>query len=338
MAIEPINISGFSRSTSGVEAILARGTSALDSVTRNAIQVGRDQANLQAGQERDLITEQRREVNLKQRRSEEARDNFEDDRAFSRGVAEFDTQQDLAERRFSADTEDRALGRALQARGLDIQSENSQVSRLDALSRIKSREEADDLRGEEFGFRRDAASRDAQFDDARLKQLNLDIEAQKDARKVGELKTARDAERGKQQSLALNEIDRLLKEGNQADAQTIFRTVVENPNFGFTDASRKRLASQVGLGEPQGGEGLRGAGTTLLPSIGVDLPSARRELAILEEAQVLRGDDATPSSADAQEIARLRRLIRDAEADTPEGRKSEADRLRERSRRDRGGN
>ena len=123
--------------------------------------------NLQAQQERDFQTERRREINLRQRRAENAQQDFEDTRNFDEGSRRFDASFGEGQRQFNVSEQGRAEGRALQARGqslnfllggernalaeegLKLQEQAATQSKLESDSRIDiNKLKAEDIRAE----------------------------------------------------------------------------------------------------------------------------------------------------------------------------------------------
>lgn len=79
----------------GVQQILSGGTNVLVGALNNAVQIGRDQANLRATQEREYLAERERVENLNQRRTEFAVQQSNVDRSFWDSV--FRDERDTAE-------------------------------------------------------------------------------------------------------------------------------------------------------------------------------------------------------------------------------------------------
>ncbi len=111
MAIAPIEIFR----PGGMDAIgqiLAGGINVVSDAIHSAISIGKSNADLQLGQERNFLSEQRSEINLNQRRGENIVDQYNKNRVFDRDVqtqdrafAEniFQDRRDFAESIFRAD-------------------------------------------------------------------------------------------------------------------------------------------------------------------------------------------------------------------------------------------
>ena len=96
-------------------ALLQGSGQALTGALSNAVQLGRDAVNNQVQQERSLLTEQRAEINLANRRSEQGRDQFNRDRSFARDVLTSDRAFGENQRQFNALDADRDDARAIQS-------------------------------------------------------------------------------------------------------------------------------------------------------------------------------------------------------------------------------
>jgi hypothetical protein len=101
-------------------ALLQGSGQALTGALSNAVQLGRDAVNNQVQQERSLLTEQRAEINLANRRSEQGRDQFNRDRSFARDVLTSDRAFGENQRQFNALDADRDASRGIQARRSDL--------------------------------------------------------------------------------------------------------------------------------------------------------------------------------------------------------------------------
>jgi hypothetical protein len=251
MSIAPIDYSAFQRSPVGIEAVLARGGSALSSILRDAMQVGRDRANRQASQEKDFVEEQRRDINLNQRRGELRQQDFEDTRRFGEDVRQFDTKFGENVRQF-----DQNFNENVRQFGVrETQAEAQLGLQREAGSRDKLRLEG---QLEEEKFRREnilpaeleIKTKELEAETARVAGIRDEAERRK---AEADLKLSRETNLGE----ALMAIDSLIKANDPrslAEAQSQFTSIVENPAYGVDEGTRERLAQRLEL-PTDGGRG-----------------------------------------------------------------------------------
>jgi hypothetical protein len=285
MSIAPIDYSAFQRSPVGIEAVLARGGSALSSILRDAMQVGRDRANRQASQEKDFIEEQRRDINLNNRRSEFAEGTRRYEKTFDEGVRRFDTGFDEGVRQFNVGFEE-------DARQFNIQSERDT---------------------EKLGFERDAAQRasktfQSQVEEAKFRRENILPKELEIKTKELEAETARIAGikdeserrkaeadlkvgREKQLTETLTAIDTLAKQGDPqslAAAQSLYTGIIENPTYEVDEGTRERLSQRLNLPTDRGTSFSRsssvGGGAEVDPREEMTLEQLDEAIRIEEEA------------------------------------------------------
>lgn len=256
MAIEPIQLPGFSRNPTGVEAILARGGSAFGSILRDAVQIGRDQSNLQASQERDLIAEQRREINLTQRRGELVQDQANADRRFGEDQRQFDTKFGEGVRQFDTNVVENNVDRGLKVRQLDLQAQGQAATIEQGKERTEIEKQKLATDKEDLTFRRNEASESKKQRDE-VHRVNLDTAKLQLQQAQG--KEAQDAAKqayAKAQAGALVKMDELLKGGDMEAAKSYFRTTIEG--YDFDPGTKSRFAKQLGI-EGKTGESEIGA-------------------------------------------------------------------------------
>lgn len=329
MAITPISIPGLSRNPTGVEAIVARGTSVLGSILRDATQIGRDQANNQARAERDFLTEQRREINLTQRRAENLQTQTNADRRFEEDTRQFDIKFGEDQRQFNFRADQMEEGGLRDDRRLGLAEQSAAVNQQVALGGLQLRREANQLQQEDNALRREERQEDRalrkEVSAISLEQARLNLrEAQgEEARRAA--KSAYDKALAAEQGTALAEMDRLIQSGDTEAATSFYRTTIENPNLGLPEGARKRFGSALGIGTTA----TRSQAETPVDSL--DLAAVDAELATLNDAKGVR-DGAAPTEKTAIRMAALQRRKTELEKQTPAGRKSIAETLLDRGR------
>ena len=251
MSIAPIDYSAFQRSPVGIEAVLARGGSALSSILRDAMQVGRDRANRQASQEKDFVEEQRRDINLNQRRGELRQQDFEDTRRFGEDVRQFDTKFGENVRQFDQNFDENVRQFGVR----ETQAEAQLGLQREAGSRDKLRLEG---QLEEEKFRREnilpkelaIKTKELEAETARVAGIRDETQRRK---AEADLKLSRETNLGE----ALMAIDSLIKANDPrslAEAQSQYTSIVENPAYDVDEGTRERLAQRLGL-PTDGGRG-----------------------------------------------------------------------------------
>lgn len=245
MPIEPINISGFARNPVGVEAILSRGSSAFGSILQGLTQVARDQANNQEAQQRDFLTEQRREIQLKERRGERVQDQANADRRFVEDTRQFDVKFDQGNRQFDVNIEQANLDRIRKDRGLDLQESGQKVSAEVSRGNLEENRQSNDIRQEDLTFRRNQATEEkAQRDEEHKVRLDTaKLELQQAQGKESQM--AAKENYAKAQSEALVKMDELIKGGDKEKAKSFFNTTIEA--YDFDPGTKARFAKQLGI-------------------------------------------------------------------------------------------
>lgn len=323
MPIEPIQIGPLARNPVGIESILARGSSAFQSILSNAIQIGRDQANNQLRQERDLITEQRREINLDQRKREEAQQNFEDERRFDEDRRQFGIKFDEDVRQFDTRVDESTLDRGVRSRSLDIREDQGERT-LDLSERRVGVAE------DELDLRREEADADKPYDAAKLREAIARADTAENDRDREKADTELERTRRHSQARVLNELNRLLEAGRKEDARSYYRRYIEHPDLKFSDSSKARFARQVGI-DPQLGTSRSSGSGDGTPIESMSLAQIEAELETLREASDVKASREV-SEKMATRMAALRRRQAALEKGTAEGRKEIAERLRARGR------
>jgi len=340
MSIAPIDYSAFQRNPVGIEAVLSRGGSAFSSILRDAMQVGRDRANRQAAQEKDFLGEQRRDINLNQRRAELQQQDFEDAQNFSEGARKFDATFGENVRQFDQTFDQNA-------RQFDVRA-----SQADA----------------EIGLRRDAGVRDARrldiaeegaaFERDQLRPLKLEearANIDKDKQQIDTEKVRLEAEKARiagykdeakraaetakyKQDLAdvrqghLTKFDELVRGGKIEEAQSLFRQITENPVYEMDTDTKGRMAAQVGLNF----ERPSSSAATSTPPEDMTLDQIAEEIGVMESAAKSTAAG-LPSEKMALRLEALKREKQRLEKNSSTGRKSEAERLKELGRAGRSG-
>ena len=238
MPIEPINTSGFARNPLGIEAILERGTSAFGGIIRDMIQVGRDQANNQVGQERDFLAEQRREINLNQRRGENVLAQQNADRRFTEDTRQFDAKFGQGQSQFAQNIEQSNLDRVVRTEGQDIQRAQGEAN-------IGLRKDELNQRGEDLTFRRtQAAEEKTQRDEVQRVNLETAKVRLADAKSEPEKAAAKQAYEAAKTG-ALAHMDELITSGDKEAAKRYFNSTIEA--YDFDPGTKSRLAKQAGI-------------------------------------------------------------------------------------------
>lgn len=229
MSIAPIDYSAFQRSPVGIEAVLARGGSALSSILRDAMQVGRDRANRQASQEKDFLAERGRIDNLNQRRGEVALNAMQEDRRFGEGVRQFDTRMSEDSRRFEATSAraDAELGLREQAGQRDQLRLDSQIEE-DKFSREYVRPKELEIRENEVAASRERTA--ALAEDRAFRRQSADTEVIDRARGSALIDTYNQAQ----------------KNGDVKTAQEVARSL-RDPRFGVPASTLDDMATETGL-------------------------------------------------------------------------------------------
>jgi hypothetical protein len=244
MAIEPINLSGFSRNPIGIEQILARGTSAFSAILQTAAQVGRDQANNQATAERDFLTERQRAINLDERRGADLLAQQNADRRFAEDQRQFDVKFGESTRQFDSQLQQTDFSRIQRDKELSLREKDMGVDNALARDRF-------DLDKEDLALRRTEAVKDrgvkTEYDKARLEALQLDIKNAKDRESATKAKTAYDTAKVAEQSKALATMDELIRGGKMDEAKQFYRTHIEHPSLDFPSDTKNRFATQIGI-------------------------------------------------------------------------------------------
>ena len=140
MPIERSNLLSTGQQTSALQQILNGQTVVLSDVLNRSVQAARDSANLQAGQERNFLSERARLDAAEDRDEEQARDQFNRDRRFGFDVTRDARNFSEGARRFDLSREDVAADRSLRARGINI-SERQGDRRLDIAAAGSARAE-----------------------------------------------------------------------------------------------------------------------------------------------------------------------------------------------------
>ena len=341
MSIAPIDYSAFQRNPVGIEAVLSRGGSAFSSILRDAMQVGRDRANRQAAQEKDFLGEQRRDINLNQRRAELQQQDYEDTKNFDEGARRFDTTFGENVRQ-----SDRAFGENV--RQFDATSSRANVAlglQRDAGAREERRL---DIAEEGAAFERDQLRplkiKEAQANIAKDKQqidtekVRLEAEKARIAGYKDEAKRASETAKY-EQDLAdvrqghLTKFDELVRGGDIEAAQSLFRQITENPVYEMDTDTKGRMAAQVGLNFERPSSG---SAATSTPPEDMTLDQITEEIGVMESA-AKSTSAGLPSEKLALRLEALKREKQRLEKNSPTGRKSEAERLKELGRAGRSG-
>lgn len=309
--ITPIN---FSRNPIGINAVLARGSSAVSQIVQQNVQLGRDQANNQARQERDILTEQRREINRRDRRRESDQQDFEDTRRHEEDQRQFNELFDQRESRAAEGIEQATLDRGLSARRVELAEDQAGVANTFARNRDGREERRLKISESDATLRKADKVREQKIDDVRLKQAQAALD---NAKSEKDRATAR-AELVKQQqgnqSAILQNIDRAISSGDLETAQSIYRTHVLNPSFGFDATARRSLEDRVGFKD---GENVSPSGEGDVASM--SLEELENELADRTEGDQIR-QRTKGSEKGSQRQAELKREIAERKANTSEGR------------------
>jgi hypothetical protein len=303
MSIAPIDYSAFQRNPVGIEAVLARGGSALSSILRDAMQVGRDRANRQASQEKDFLAERGRIDNLNQRRGEVALNAMQEDRRFGEGVRQFDTRMSEDARQFETTS-----ARADEALGLQRQAAERDKLRLD--SQIESDKfNRESLRPKELELR-----------DKDIEARKLDIEATRESTRAKSDEAAFRRSQFERSTIdrdtttAMTEAyARALKEGRNEDAQNIVRTL-RDPRYGMDESALESMSLETGLPVARSSRSRASEADDITTW---DLPTLEEEIEILETA-VEETSSGMPSTTVAERLERLR-LERRKRLDKPGG-------------------
>jgi hypothetical protein len=282
MSIAPIDYSAFQRSPVGIEAVLARGGSALSSILRDAMQVGRDRANRQASQEKDFIEEQRRDINLNQRRGELRQQDFEDAVRFGEDVRQFDTKFGEGVRQF-----DQTFGENV--RQFDVRSDQAETQLglqreaggRDQL-RLEGQLEADRFRRENI------LPKELETEKLRLEAETARIAGIKDESERRKAEADLKVGREKQLTETLTAIDTLAKQGDPqslAAAQSLYTGIIENPSYEVDEGTRERLSQRLSL-PTDGGRGSfsRSSAAEIDPREEMSLEQLDEAIRIEEEA------------------------------------------------------
>lgn len=236
MSIAPIDYSAFQRNPVGIEAVLARGGSALSSILRDAMQVGRDRANRQAAQEKDFLSERSRIENLNQRRGEVALQAEQQDRQFDEGVRQFNDRMSADESRFEVTSE-------LQKDQYDLQNAAAERDKMRLADEIKANEfERTTLnplkvQTEQGRIAAEGEKAKAEQAQAALYQRGADEQARKNA----------DVVKGTELLQSYNEA---LAKGDTAAAQGFARSLLD-PRFELDATSKEIIITQSGLPLPK---------------------------------------------------------------------------------------
>lgn len=226
MAIQPI-ASPQARNLSALDSLLSRGGATFDTAISNAVQIGRDLANRQTQQERNFLTEQRRGINLDQRRVENERQDFEDDRTFDEGVRRFDLGFEESAQRFDLSRDDVVTGREFSAaRQEDQQAFTLQRDQTAAAARVQELEA--DTTVDLANARADTIAAQTKSDEARSKrQKTQAAERLTGAREVESRILLQELSKRKQAGAPQEELERFYNEdfvGNPAfDPDTLSR-------------------------------------------------------------------------------------------------------------------
>ena len=265
MPIAPIDFSAFQRNTDGLSRIMERGGSAFSTILRDAMQIGRDQSNNQARQERDFLGEQRREINLSQRKAELSQQDFEDTRRYGEDVRQFDTKFDEEVRQFgvSSDTqkaqfdatgkrEDTRIGIAQSAEKRAAEAAPYQKAAIESgAATAKSNAETARMQAE--------STRDLiplQKTEAEAKALQAQSAAKLTEGQVEDLKVRTDAlrkgtltleEAKKTRDKILEEFSKAKADGDSAKAQSIYRQFIVDPALGFDQGTVDILARDANI-------------------------------------------------------------------------------------------
>lgn len=260
MPIEPIQLPGFTRNATGVESILARGTSAFASILQGAIQTGRDQANNQAGQERDFLTERKRVDDLMARRGETLLQQENLNRRFTEDVRQFGVKFGQGERKFDAEIRNANLNREITQQNADTSARdvNSNIARDERLikdAETRAYRDAGDepFRRAEMVNKGKSAELQVQYDEAKLNELQRN---QATAKSPLEIEKAQ-REFGEAQDGVLATMDEKLRGEDKEEARSFFRTVFQNPKWGIPTPTVSRTAKELGI-EQQGGSSTTG--------------------------------------------------------------------------------
>lgn len=236
MSIAPIDYSAFQRNPVGIEAVLARGGSALSSILRDAMQVGRDRANRQAAQEKDFLSERTRIENLEQRRGEVALDAMQKERAFGEGVRQFDTRMAEEGRRFDVSS-------GLQREQLGLQEQAAERDKMRLTEELSAgkfeRENLAPLKLETERTRIAAEGEKAKAEQSQAEYYKQT--AQEQARENADVVEG---------TKLLQQFDQALTSGNVPAAQGFARTLLD-PRYKFSASTQELIATQAGLPLPQ---------------------------------------------------------------------------------------
>ena len=329
MAITPIDITGFTRNPMGIEAVLSRGASALQGVIQNALQTGRDQANNQARQERAFLDEQRREINLRQRRGEVAQQDFEDNRNFVEGQRRFDATFGENTRQFDTRMVESGLDRGLQAAGLAVRAKQGDAQIDISKEQLGLSKQRLDNETEDLQFRREDRKQDRDVAAVRLESAKLALASAKSEEERAKAKAEYDGSLRDAQSIVLTSMDTLLEAGKMDEAKSFFTTHIENPAYEFPDNTRSRLARRVDI-DLERSPGTGSTGQDEVPVEDLTPEQIDAELAIRENATSYRSDkESATSEKNAMRRAALLQRKAELDSQTPTGRMSEAERLKQ---------
>lgn len=296
MAIQPIELPNFSRNSAPIESILARGGSAFGSILRDLAQINKSQADNQARQESEFLTEQRREINLNERRNELAQQNYEDERRFNEDRRQFDVKFGEGVRQFDTGLIESSLDRGLRERGLDLQETNMQADNEIARGNLTETQERNDLSREDLVFRRNQATEEKAAK-RELETVNLETAKIRlaDAKDDTQRKLASDAYKAAQ-SAALVKMDALIQGEDQEAAKSYFRTNIEG--YDFDAGTKSRLAAQLGISNGNTQSKEQETPVEALTAAQID-----EELALLEGAVDTDGSDPTRSARVSEDRA-----------------------------------
>ena len=132
MPITPISSGQNASRAAIVSNMLNRGGRSLSQLLGSAIQVGRNTSDNQFRQEQSFLTEQRREINLSQRRAEGAQQDLEDTRKFDEEKRRFDVKFGQTEQQFAANIDQQNLDRGVHQQqvvgNLELGAKSNEIS------------------------------------------------------------------------------------------------------------------------------------------------------------------------------------------------------------------